>query len=138
MRTSKMDLVDEVLDYIPKEYRIDYDIPAIVVDIEAIGKTGIGDIDQDTFTDILKNHDDVKGTLVDSYDDGSTYTELYAVHSPYVDQDIAYLVTRYDDGEVTYKVQRDLQGPQAQSLEDIDGYEWIDAYDMIVDAMQYL
>jgi hypothetical protein len=138
MRTVKMSLAAEVLDYIPQEDRIDFDIPSIVDDIEAIGKTDIDDIDQDTFTDILKNHDGIKSTLVDSYDDGSTYTELYVVHSPYVDQDIVYLVTRYDDGEVTYQTQRDLQGPQAQSLEDIDGYEWIDVYDMIIDAMRYL
>ena len=121
MRTRKMDLATEVLDYIPQEYRnrIDYAI---------------------TFADIIKNHDGVKRTLVDSYDDGSTYTELYAVHSHYVDQDIACLVTRYYGGKrsVTYEVQRDLQGPQAQSLEDIDGYEWIDVYDMIIDAIRYL
>jgi len=129
-----MDLAAEVLDYIPQEDRIDFDITGIVSDLDC---GSIADIDGDEFTEILQQHVISGRKLIDHKNNGFVEESLYTVYHPYAGHDIAYLVTRYHDGTKTYEVQNDFDEPQAQSLDDIDNYTWQDADYTLIEETRY-
>lgn len=136
--TQRQKIASQVLDYVPRDYHIELDMPAIVDAIQDAGASGIDDMDVDALDEIIEAHQ-LESTAIDQ-SEGGLYVRaatLYSVKWPYTDDTISVRYTLGHGGESFWEVQSDLEGPQAQSFAEADDYEWVDADMMICEAMRF-
>ena len=140
MKTSRQEMLDKMLDSTSKDLYITFDWQGILDDLDAKGVKDLDDLDSGTYYGILKDHD-IEPKLVDQREVDNAfvkYENLYTVYYAPIDSYISYLETCDAHGERYYEVQRDLQGPQAKSLDEIDGYDWQDVGDMLRHDEEYM
>jgi hypothetical protein len=140
MKTHRQEMLDEMLDPIEEEWYITEDWQGVLDDLDAKGIKDVDDLDPDTYYSILKDHD-IEPHVVDQRTINSPFVKcetLYTVYYAPIDNYISYLETRDASGEWYYEVQSDLQGSQAESLDEIDDYDWQDVGDMLRHDEAYL
>ena len=141
MRTHRQEMLDEMLNSIEEEWYITEDWQGVLDDLDAKGIKDVDDLDSDTYYSILEDHG-IEPHVVDQRMINSPFVKcknLYTVYYAPIDSYISYLETRDDyHGEWCYEVQRDLQGPQAKSLDEIDDYDWQDVGDMLRHDEEYM